>query len=468
MKFFRDETLFLRTLALFALAFILCGAIPLAIAAENDSGDSELKVVSPEDSDHGLLKKTCLVCHRESKLIFFIVTAKTDEALSKAHETLLGAVTQKTSSAKNNPHASTMCLFCHFTAPEEGEKSETLLFRTLDGNPVGREEVEKLCIMCHPGTVEVHPRVVDSIKKALPDLEKSGLIKNGRSVKCSTCHDMHSKIVGVASVPPEFNDFAKNSTHLFPHSNAAGCLACHPEDMKPFGEPVFTEADPEKRCSRCHVQRHESIHQTKVASSRKTYPMDFSSFPLGPEAKTTCSTCHDEPCNEKIKPRNLSFLRGGPYSMFTDFCYNCHPKAGEGGLSPHAQVDSAGNVVMTSCIFCHIRDPDNSPDDPGILAYRYSPLELCVNCHSTRPHPSGVNHIVEIGEQKKKKLEAYQTRHNLRMPIDAKNRVICTTCHNPHAKGVTSGQAALGAEEEYRWRVPSFAELCTPCHARYD
>ncbi|TLN08163.1 hypothetical protein FDZ71_10500 [bacterium] len=279
---------------------------------------------------------------------------------------------------------------------------------------------------------------------------------------------MHSKSVGPASIKIAFSDFAKNSVHLFPHSNRAGCLGCHPENMKAFGDPVFTGDDPDKRCQRCHPVNHDSVHSVKVASSAKTFPMDFSTFPLGKDKKTTCSSCHDEPCGEKISVKNPEFLRGGPYSMFTDFCYNCHPKAGPGGLNPHDQVDAAGNIVMTACIFCHTRDASSTPEDPGKLAFRYSPLELCVKCHEPWPHPSGINHVTEIPEKKKKQLDDYVNRHGVKMPIDSKGRVTCTTCHNPHAKGVVTGKSALGAEEEHSWRVPSFAELCTPCHARYD
>jgi hypothetical protein len=66
------------------------------------------------------------------------------------------------------------------------------------------------------------------------------------------------------------------------------------------------------------------------------------------------------------------------------------------------------------------------------------------------------------------RLEEYQKRHKVLLPLDEGGRIVCTTCHNPHAKGVLRGEAALGAGELHRWRVPSFAELCTPCHTRYD
>ncbi|PLX43104.1 MAG: hypothetical protein C0608_00155 [Deltaproteobacteria bacterium] len=432
------------------------------------AGEGSFLIIRSDEKEHKLLKKTCKVCHREGEMFFFLVTADDEDSLAMAHETLSGKLEAPTSRVVVNPHSATMCLFCHLTPPDEKAEPTAMTFRTLDGKATDRENVADLCRMCHQDAGREHTRVIDDPESAIGDLVVAGLAEEGQSLTCSTCHDMHSKQVSSSSLKLGFKDFAKNSIHIYPHASKGGCLACHTEDMKPFGTPVFFDDDPVQRCVRCHAVRHEAVHATEVFSSEKTYPMDFLNFPLAEDGKTTCSTCHDEPCNEPVSERNRAFLRGGPYSAFTDFCYNCHPKAGDGGLSPHRQVDEKGNIVTSACVFCHIRTEDFELEDPGILAYKFSPLELCVKCHNSSPHPSGINHIVEISPEKKAKLEDYEERHRVFMPIDSKGMISCTTCHNPHDKGVTSGSEALGAEEELRWRVPSFAELCTPCHARYD
>lgn len=437
------------------LLALICWFAPEAPAAEEGAA---FQVVRPDDEAHSLLPKTCRVCHKEGELRFFIVAAPDAKGLDAAANLLLGGPAAGGAVRRVNPHARTLCLFCHLSEPEPGAPADGMEFRTLDGKPAHHDDVERLCRMCHPAEGWRHRQVNDDEPEG--DLAVAKLMKEGDDPVCSTCHDMHAEETGPASLKKSYLDFAENSIHSFPHGNRAGCAACHPRDFAPDAKtPVFREADGIRRCARCHPKSHDKIHPVSVKPTEKTYPMDFLDYPLAADRTMTCSTCHDEPCASGPATGNRDYLRGGPYRTPTDFCYTCHPRSGDGSLSPHKQVDEKGNVLQTSCVFCHVRG--------GGMAYLYSPSELCLRCHDIPNHPD-VNHLVEMDEKRVEKLHAYEKRHNVKLPLDAENRVTCTTCHNPHAKGVVAGEAALGAEEEKRWRVPSFAELCTPCHQRFD
>jgi hypothetical protein len=278
---------------------------------------------------------------------------------------------------------------------------------------------------------------------------------------------MHNQEVGPAGVRKEYLAFAATSPSSYPHGNRATCRACHPNELPQGSAPVFLDTDQTRRCVRCHPEDHAKIHPVGVKPSEKTYPMSFLQYPLDTEGRVGCSTCHDHPCATRADADDPNFLRGGPYAPFTDFCYRCHPKAGAGGLNPHDQLDQSGNVISATCTFCHKTAPSGDAYDPSELLYLHSPVELCIRCHDRGPHPA-VNHLVEMPAAFVARLEEYQKRHKVLLPLDEGGRIVCTTCHNPHAKGVLRGEAALGAGELHRWRVPSFAELCTPCHTRYD
>jgi hypothetical protein len=462
-----------------ALRVLLALLAFLAVSPPGSRAEEEppsFKVVQPAGEAHELLPKTCGVCHKDSPYQFVVVASASREGLERALQLLsasaLGVVAEKPA----NPHTEIACLFCHMEPPVEGADPAAMRFRTLAGDDVGVAKVTSLCQMCHPGGEEDHPQVLGEGNAAVA-LFDAGLPVNANTIVCTTCHDMHETEVGPADLRLAYMEFARKSPLSYVHGIRAGCLGCHPTELAPDATPVFLQDDPTERCARCHGKNHQGVHPMQVASTEKTYPMDFLDYPLDAEKRISCSTCHDEPClggSEKTTGReNPRFLRGGPYFNTTEFCYVCHPKAGLGALNPHQQIDANGKLITSTCTFCHRIAPD--PEDiyeaysgDEDLKFLHSPVELCAGCHETNAHPTGVNHLVEMPEQRRKQLNEYETRHRVTMPLDDTNRIVCTTCHNPHAKGVLADEAALGAGEEFGWRVPSYAELCTPCHARYD
>lgn len=450
------------------LTALLAGMLLLSASARAADEAPPYRIVLPSGEAHELLPKTCGVCHKDSPYQFFVVASPTREGVEKALDLLRrgGAPEVAPVERPKNLHAATACPFCHLEPPQKGEDPARMQFRTLTGEAAPLGGVADLCEMCHPKSSAEHPKVTGWGDPA-GALAAAGLPVPDGAVLCTTCHEMHNPEVGPAGTRVQYAGFVGASRQSYPHGNRATCVACHPRVLPEGAEAVFREPDPTRRCVRCHDEDHGRIHPVGVVPSDKTYPMSFLDYPLNSDGTIGCSTCHDHPCSSRPAAGDPNFLRGGPYVTFTDFCYRCHPKAGKTGLNPHDQLDERGNVVSATCTFCHKTAPSSDSYDPEELLYLRSPVELCVKCHDQGPHP-GVNHLVEMPAAFAKRLEEYEKRHQVMLPLDASGRVVCTTCHNPHGKGVLRGEAALGAGEEHRWRVPSYAELCTPCHTRYD
>lgn len=454
-----------------AAALLVLAFATLVLAAD------PFRVIRPTDEAHKLLPKTCEVCHKGENLNFFLVTAADPKQLEEALKLLSTGARNITVSASaspgrsretpKNPHAMNTCLFCHVEQPLPGTPMAEMEFRTISGTTRGAENQEAVCKLCHPSLSESkHPKVFSSASKAAADLEAAGLKTYDGKVICTTCHDMHDPEAVEMAVRSKVRDFFKSSVNAYPHGRKFACLACHPTEQQPGTTPRFIDSDPITMCARCHGTDH-TAHTYGVSNSEKTYPMDFLAFPVGVGGKLVCTTCHDELCNFRPNPANPRFLRGGPYGRNGEMCEKCHPKGGEMAVNPHKQVGADGKPIASTCNFCHAVDPWGGEYGPGNMNYRESPSELCLSCHKPKPHPDR-DHLVELPTKKLDNLHAYEARHKVKLPLYGDGKVSCFTCHNPHGKGVLSGMEALGAGELKSLRIPSFAEICAPCHQRYD
>ncbi len=190
--------------------------------------------------------------------------------------------------------------------------------------------------------------------------------------------------------------------------------------------------------------------------------MDYLGYPLK-DGKLICSTCHEEVSHGRKDPANPRFLRGGPYTENDKFCYRCHLEDRDKVNNPHNQVDSFGGIRKSSCRVCHKNDPDPSKPKTADREMVGDEKTICSSCHATRPHPER-DHLIVLPEEMSRRKVEYERLHQIRLPLGEGGVIRCSTCHNPHAKGVLKGEAGVGAGSKLR--APDFREVCAPCPPR--
>jgi hypothetical protein len=227
---------------------------------------------------------------------------------------------------------------------------------------------------------------------------------------------------------------------------------------------LLSPGDATQLCRRCHPGVEH--HPLGVTSTAATWKMDFANFPLEKEA-VTCVTCHKPlECTAQEAGGNPRFLRAGPYNAAAEFCARCHEDEKFSSLDPHDQIDETGEIYSKKCLYCHATVPSVTAD-PDELRYTDTLTALCVSCHRTGPHPAAQDHLLPMPPAMLGTLREYEERRQVRLPLDEERRVVCTTCHNPHERGLLKGPAGVGADEKVRLRLTTYNEQCTPCHGRH-
>lgn len=230
---------------------------------------------------------------------------------------------------------------------------------------------------------------------------------------------------------------------------------CHNYTPETYTHPVGIKLSPEKR--------------TKI-------PRDF---PLKNNT-ITCVTCHRMTLqcqsDSSMKKFNSSFLRVNPLLSRTAICYKCHREAEYKMMDPHNQIDTHGNVVKETCLYCHKEVPDVNratlADSKGMedLVAPIGKLDvLCYRCHykQIQMHPINANHLKKPPARILKNMRRAERKLGIILPLDAQGKVTCVTCHNPHERGVipVDKTGAGGAGEAGRLRVSRVGDkICLACH----
>jgi hypothetical protein len=72
--------------------------------------------------------------------------------------------------------------------------------------------------------------------------------------------------------------------------------------------------------------------------------------------------------------------------------------------------------------------------------------------------------LVKPTDTMRKFIEEQERKLQVTIPLVPRDRITCSTCHNPHQKGVILyGPSAKGADEEFRLRLPP-TKICIACH----
>ncbi len=421
------------------------------------------KIIRSREEPHNILTEACIACHPKETFEFWLLIYKGREpslsvelpgrktaAEEPGKAAAESAKAPATPANPFNSHDAIGCNFCHFANPTK----ETPNFI------VG---IQDLCRLCHPQTGLHHLPEGEGKGRVAAAIAKGTLPGSEAGPLCTSCHQLHDSTFGMREA------YARTIWEKRipdPHADRSLCSVCHPGTMKRKDDMTLAKGgDINLLCNDCHLRQgiKPSPHVVDVGSSESTWRMDYLGYPLK-EGKLTCSTCHDEVCYGRPDPANRSFLRGGPYENADRFCYRCHLEDTAALNNPHSQLDAFGRIREESCRFCHKNSPDRDRRTDANLEMVGEETTICGSCHQIRPHPA-TNHLVPLQGEKLRRLEEYRERHRVSMPLDSAGAVKCTTCHNPHGKGVLKGEAGAGAGS--LWRVPDFREMCAPCHGRY-
>ena len=284
-----------------------------------------------------------------------------------------------------------------------------------------------------------------------------------------------------------------------PHWSPTGCLQCHPTDTP--SPAALAPRQVEELCRGCHDGRRAAktphpSYRPPAGPQLKPPPADW---PLLDE-RLACLTCHDPlpGCRRQARrpALNPAFLRGYDGRDPAEFCNRCHLRAETPRFSPHAMIDPNGRIVEAACTYCHLGVPGTKPAPeaaaPTAKLHHPAPA-LCLGCHPRHRDYFEPGHLnARVSPQMKAWMAAVEhtppgqrpepntvrqaLRQELqpqRLPLADRDRVACTTCHNPHQQGVfpagsPQASGALPTQPAPKTLALRYqpAELCRACHQK--
>jgi hypothetical protein len=245
------------------------------------------------------------------------------------------------------------------------------------------------------------------------------------------------------------------------HNPHTLCVSCHNSDSPRSDASLFPPGiEPSSLCLSCHDYKINHHPVDFVPSDASSIP-----FPLH-EGRITCLTCH-EIHGGPGHTGTLHLLRGGPYPDRRTICFKCHLRERYATINPHRMLDSNGNIRKVNgkpvCLLCHSKVPNPAVDRTEDVRFRADVGFLCWRCHPPMPGSFFQAHfLVKPSPQVLKNMQQAEERLVVILPLVPRGRITCSTCHNPHQKGVIVREAAAkGADARYRLRLPS---ICFACH----
>jgi hypothetical protein len=219
------------------------------------------------------------------------------------------------------------------------------------------------------------------------------------------------------------------------------------------------------------------------------------------EGKLVCSTCHDHLLACRLEARqnrvNPGYLRGFSGGGFLAFCARCHVEPEYHRYKLHEMVTKDGKLIKDKCRFCHTESIEGQElmVRTGNAQLRTDVITLCESCHMEHVDYFEPGHIGSKVKPEMKAFmaafeaagsipgryptpeqigEAYRSgRQPGRLPLGPGDTVVCSTCHNPHQKGVFHRESVLeyGAMTPEQMRRQFHLrglgkEICVACHKK--
>ena len=260
-------------------------------------------------------------------------------------------------------------------------------------------------------------------------------------------------------------------SHKTVDSTHTSCMSCHrmqPENITVSN--LFPEGiDPSSVCLDCH-HYSENHHPVNFVPDRDLQAPGREYFPLF-NGEMRCLTCHRVHGGEGLAGRP-KLLRGGPYTYRNDICFICHDKDVNQRVDPHRMINDKGEIRningKPACLFCHGEVPDQTADN-FIISLKADVAFICWRCHRPMTNDSFFrgHFLVKPKKRTLDFMRRVQAEDGVSFPLLNRDRITCSTCHNPHQAGVIAdGPAQAGADAPHRLRMPE-GSVCAGCHDMY-
>lgn len=254
-----------------------------------------------------------------------------------------------------------------------------------------------------------------------------------------------------------------------PHWTKTDCFVCH-EQASGGGVQRIPLTKVNEICWTCHdgKRAHQEVHPVA-----RTFASEDVVKPRGwptPNDQLSCITCHNfGPGHARGGPRperNAWMLREYTGGALSDWCAKCHKASpAHKPFNPHVMLGADGQVNVRNCLLCHKvtegLDRQVRLGKPDLVA---DPISLCVRCHTRHVDYFTPGHI---GTTVPPRIKAYmiaredagfegtlspdqvgshaaEGREPELLPLGLNDRVVCSTCHNPHQAGLFPPDSVLG------------------------
>ena len=378
----------------------------------HDARGPHLWSQTPKDPEDATLTGLCQACHSDAALAAPAETHHPDVTAQALKQRVGEAQAGEANSgcgACHDPHAGTdqpsllkhdpdfLCVSCHDEAlgvmasvhdPDTAQWADAMAFEShslcMDCHPVhtpqsqgrlwaaldGPAEATQLCTVCHspgtPGTAVDTAHTGKEIQWDPNAVDASLGMKAHRSIRCSTCHNIHQKDANLWMLRASIQD-------------STLCLTCHPAMSSVLGtEHDLRLANPDTEnirherpaqsgpCGVCH-----KIHSTGAAPGVWARP----SAP-GDHGRDQCAGCHSAGQNaESAVPE----YTGHPDLPLVNRTHGDQPESMP-TLTPEGELSRTGSIACTTC-----HDPHLAPSGPNVRDHRFlrtqTQQQLCVDCH---------------------------------------------------------------------------------------
>lgn len=266
-----------------------------------------------------------------------------------------------------------------------------------------------------------------------------------------------------------------------PHWRDDACIACHKSQTA--SRRNIRSRSMKVLCENCHNSNTKAafIHPTDVSISNtmwRSIPGNFkkslNTIPWRQSKIVNCMSCHDmkAQCLKRRKGEkkyNSLFLRKGPFRDRVQLCFYCHSAKKFKRFNPHKQKIN-NKINRDSCALCHLNTHRSDLNNLPLRSSR-DLNKLCVNCHPWRPHPGWeiartqkkqTNHLVRPSQSMIRRMKRMKRKTGVTLPIGKSGEIDCSTCHNPHQKGIIMSKwTHHGADKPKRLRIK---KSCSYCH----